>query len=178
MITSVGLRLFVAYSVTGNFAEEVLAALAYGFDVATSTSIISSRSRDLGLQQAMSESSVVLIVVPPPSNRGRTNVVFECGIAVGCGVPVVLISSSQKGIPRGMQSLRKLDGSSLGALPIVLREAAERPSRFRRDHSRFDNDTSTSKVDEVPSSGKPRLIKSPARLHLLSDLPRTRFFGA
>lgn len=66
-----------------------------GFTILSLEAITSRRTRAEVLLESLALVESVVVVVPPPGNRSRANVLFEAGAAVGSGKPILLVGSSK-----------------------------------------------------------------------------------
>lgn len=124
MASAERLRIFVSRSSSDPQAEDVLDVLRDRFDVIDSISIASDLQPPLATRSAMAESEVVVVALPPPSNRDRSNVILDAGIAVGHALPTVVVSRESK-LPRSLLGLPLVESAVLDDLPAVVANAAK-----------------------------------------------------
>lgn len=117
-------HVFITRSRSDPQSERVLDVLRDRFSVADSILLASDLQPPLATRTAMAEASVVVVVLPPPRNRDRLNVIFDAGIAVGQALPVVIVSPEPK-LPRGLLGLPLVEATALNKLPAVVTNAAK-----------------------------------------------------
>lgn len=137
------MNVFVSYAMTDMDAPPVLDELSQEFGVTTARSFVGAMQSRGALRAAISSAMVVVVVLPPPGNRDRSNVIFETGVAVGMGRPVLIVSADPK-LPRSLLGLPVVTSDTQSALANFVRDAVRRgpveeippDSRIRSDLGR------------------------------------------
>jgi hypothetical protein len=140
------MSVFVSYAITDAHAQPVLDELSQAFSLTTARSFVGPMPSRGAIRAAISSAVVVVVLLPPPGNRDRSNVIFEAGVAVGMGRPVLIIAADPK-LPR-----------SLLGLPIVTKEAQTGLADFVRDAAR------QGPVDEIPQDERLSADQGPIEL--------------
>jgi hypothetical protein len=121
-------RIFVSYSLSDPTGPLVRHALAdHDFGVITASTASTNRTPTRALAEVLGDVDSVVVVLPPPGDRSRTNVIFEAGVAVGRGLPVLLVAPSAE-LPADLRDLPFLRLDDLERLPAAL-DASERALR-------------------------------------------------
>lgn len=116
-------RIFVSYGYSDARVNDVMAWLSNSFDTVTALSVVGPLESRGALRVAMESTEGVVGVLPPPGNRDRANVVFEIGVAVGLGLPVVVVAQGEAKLPRSLQGLPTGDIELLASLEGVVMRA-------------------------------------------------------
>lgn len=120
---------FVSRSRADADAGALVRLLRDGYDVVEATSVASGLPAALAVPEAMRAADVVLVLLPAPEDPAHANVVYEAGVAVGAGLPVVV--SDLAGPPPGiLATLTYARGDDIGQLRRALDKASRpRPRR-------------------------------------------------
>jgi hypothetical protein len=107
---------YVACSSTDPQANAVLDNLEYGHrSVVPSFAVFGDRPRGLAVRDALRAAEFALVVLPNVGHKDRTNVIFEAGVAMGCGLPILVIVDDKR-LPRSLRGLPVLESSDLHRL--------------------------------------------------------------
>lgn len=87
-------RVFVSYSLRDDEGRALRDALSQIFEIKAPEMLTGSVARRTALRQSLMDVDVAVVVLPPPDDPSRSNVLFEAGAATGAGVPLVLVGEA------------------------------------------------------------------------------------
>ncbi len=117
-------RVFLSYSLADDLGRLLRVKLAESFEVTTPEMLIGSVARSSVLRQTLMRTDVAVVLLPPTDDFSWRNRLFEAGVAVGVGVPLVLV---------GMSSLAPID---LADSLVLERDQIEEIVTFIRELAR------------------------------------------
>lgn len=153
----------------GRMLDRVLEHLANeNEEVVLASEAFGSLPRPTAIRKLILSSSVVIAVIPNAPARGRSSVVFQVGIAVGAGVPVLLVTAGERLGPE-LRDLPRLHPEALQSLSMTLR-SIRASYRYGEAFSETDEVRVVSRMAALPKADS-YAIGEPGRIHKGSMQP-------